>query len=167
MSNTFSKRIHKEIQLYKKENFIFPNLIVQPSEDLHLWYFIIYDLKDTDYENGIYLGKVTLPTNYPFKAPDFIFLTENGRFELNRRICTSFTGFHQDTYSASWNVVSLCSALISFMTDNDKAPESQGIGGIFCSKEKRQEIAIKSREIIKNDDIVNKYFSEYFQTLHI
>jgi ubiquitin-protein ligase len=167
MSSTFSKRIHKEIQLYKKENFIFPNLIVQPSEDLHLWYFIIYDLKDTDYENGIYLGKVTLPTNYPFKAPDFIFLTENGRFELNRRICTSFTGFHQDTYSASWNVVRLCSALISFMTDNDKAPESQGIGGIFCSKEKRQEIAIKSREIIKNNDIVKKYFSEYFQTLHI
>ena len=188
MSIIFNKRINKEIQLYQKDNFSFPNLIIQPNEsDLTTWYFVIHDLKDTDYEfisnndkcdnkddnkddnnsqvkTGIYLGKVLLPLKYPFKAPDFVFLTPSGRFEINKKICTSFTGFHNELYSPSWNIASMCAGLISFMTDKETL-ESKGIGGISSTKEEKQQIAKDSIELIKNNEIFNKYFKDYFEIL--
>ena len=167
MSLAFNKRINKEILLYKKENFTYPNLIIQPTENLHEWYFIIYDLKDTDYEYGVYLGIIILPEHYPFKAPDFKFLTKNGRFELNKKICTSFTGFHQEEYSPAWNISSLCSALISFMTDSDISSESKGIGQIICSKKERQIIAKESQIILKTHPIIIKYFKEYINKIFL
>jgi len=161
MSFIFIKRIKKELQLYKKDNFTFPNLILQPSNDLSVWYFIIYNLDDTDYAGGMYLGKVLLPPGYPFKAPDFMFLTETGRFEINKKICTSFSGFHNDLYSPSWNIASMCAGLVSFLTDCQDTIESKGIGGIYSSKEDKKKIAMDSIEIIKKNDIVKTYFTNF------
>ena len=170
MSAVFNKRLNKEIQLYKLSNFIFPNLILQPTEDLTLWYFIVYDLKETEYENGIYLGKVKLPDKYPFKAPDFYFLTPSGRFEINKRLCTSFTGYHQELYSPSWNIASMCAGLISFMTDSFDNPDSKGIGGISTTFEFKRNCAYNSKNYIKtNNNILNifeTYFKEYYDILH-
>lgn len=158
---SFIKRITKEIQLYEKSNFVFDNLILQYKEDdLYTWYFVIYNLKDTDYENGVYLGTVSLPNNYPFKAPDFKFLTHTGRFEINKKLCTTFTGFHNDQWCPSWNICSMCAGLTSFMTDTFTA-ESKGIGGIQTTKEEKQKIANNSHEIIKENEIFKKYFKNY------
>jgi ubiquitin-protein ligase len=165
MNTSFIKRVNKEIQLYKNDNFSFPNLLLQPSDDLYIWYFIIYDLKDTDYEGGIFLGKIILPEKYPFKAPEFIFLTENGRFEINKKICTSFSGFHPELYSPSWNILSMLTGLISFMNDNQDSIETTGIGGIITSKEEKNKICQKSAEIIKNHNIVLNYFTDYVDVL--
>ena len=169
MSNTFVKRINKEILLYQKDNFSFDNLIIQPSDNLNLWYFVIHNLKDTEYDNGIYLGKVMLPDKYPFKAPDFMFLTESGRFKTNIKICTSFTAFHNDLYSPSWNIVSMCAGLISFFTDDSSKSESQGIGNMNCTKQERQIIAKNSIKNIKSNkivfDIFEKHFKDYYTIL--
>ena len=163
MSASFTKRVNKEILLCQKENFSFPNLIIKPSENLNVWYFLIHSLVDTDYENGMYLGKVVLPDKYPFSPPDFIFLTESGRFEINRKICTSFTGFHQDLYSPSWNISSMLIGLVSFMTDSQETKDSEGLAGIKMSREDRQTIAKKSNEIVKNHEIYKHYFIEFFK----
>lgn len=165
MTSSFTKRVNKEIQMYKKENFTFPNFIVQPTDDLGVWYFVIYDLKDTVYENGIYLVKVTLPPKYPFKAPDFVFLTDSGRFQVNKKICTSFTGFHPELYSPSWNICSLCAGLISFMTDPTNSPESKGIGYLETSDEMKKLIAIKSRTEISENPVIKEHFKEYLKEL--
>lgn len=168
---SFTKRLNKEIQLYQKDNFIFPNLILRPSDNLTIWYFIVYDLKATEYDGGIYLGKVILPPKYPFKAPDFQFLTPSGRFEINKKLCTSFTGYHQELYSPSWNIASMCAGLISFMTDSTDHPESRGIGGISSTPEYKKQIADNSKDYIKNNkcvfDIFETYFKEYYEILRI
>lgn len=171
MSTSFNKRLSKEVQLYKKDDFKFPNLILKPSDNLEIWYFIVYDLKDTEYENGVYLGKVILPPKYPFKAPDFQFLTPSGRFEINKKLCTSFTGYHQELYSPSWNIASMCAGLISFMTDSADLIESKGIGGISTNPEYKKEIANESRNYIKNNKLISNifenYFKEYYSILNI
>jgi ubiquitin-protein ligase len=171
MSSSFNKRINKEIQLYQKDNFKFPNLILQPSNNLELWYFIVHDLQDTDYDKGVYLGKVMLPPKYPFKAPDFQFLTPSGRFEINKKLCTSFTGYHQELYSPSWNIASMCAGLISFMTDSTDLIESKGIGGLNTTSEVKKETAKKSRDYIKNNpfvwNIFETYFKEYYDILEL
>lgn len=168
---SFTKRINKEIQLYKKDNFIFPNLILRPSDDLYVWYFIVYDLKDTEYNSGLYLGKVILPQKYPFKAPDFYFISPSGRFEINKKLCTSFSGYHEELYSPSWNIASMCSGLISFMTDSTDLNESQGIGKISSTSEYKQLIAKNSIDYIKKNEhvfeIFNNYFIEYFDILKL
>ena len=69
------KRLSKEILMYEKENFKFPNLILRHQEDnILLWYFIVYDLKETPFENGVYFGKILLDEQYPLKPPNFIFI---------------------------------------------------------------------------------------------
>ena len=171
MSTLFFKRLRKEIQLYEKDNFIMPNLILKPTDNLGVWYFVVYDLKDTEYEGGIYLGKVLITSKYPFAPPDFQFLTPSGRFDINKKLCTSFTGYHTELYSASWNISAMCCGLISFMTDDASKKESQGIGGINSTIEYKKQIAKESRNYIKNNiiifDIFEKYFKEYFEVLQL
>lgn len=169
MSTLYFKRLHKEIQLYQKDNFIFPNLILKPSEDIGIWYFIVYNLKDTEYEGGVYLGKVLISPKYPLSPPDFNFLTPSGRFDINKKLCTSFTSYHKDMYSASWNLSAMCCGLISFMTDDESKVESKGIGGISSTPEYKKQIAKESRNYIKNNkiifDIFETYFKEYYEIL--
>jgi ubiquitin-conjugating enzyme E2 J2 len=161
MSRLFQKRINKEISLYQKEDFKFPNLILRPNyNNLHEWYFIVYDLKDTDYESGIYYGKVDLPHEYPLKPPKFQFRTPNGRFDTNKSICTTFSNYHQDTYTSTWNVMSMMEGMISFMTE-----ESNGIGSINSTSSQRQVIAKNSLEWNKNDKEFNKIFPDIDQLI--
>lgn len=127
MSVLFTKRINNEIKKYKKENFLFPNVLLKPNDsNLREWYFIIYDLKDTDYEGGYYFGEIMLPMEYPVKPPDFKIYTPSGRFDTNKKICTSFTGFHSNEHASSQNLVTLSQGVVSFMTDDDET----GIGSI-------------------------------------
>jgi ubiquitin-conjugating enzyme E2 J2 len=159
-SKLFIKRIQKEIQMYKKDNFKYPNLIIRPKEnDLLTWYFIVYDLKETPFENGIYFGKIKLPTEYPLKPPDFYFITPNGRFHTEKKICTTFSSFHQDTYVSTWNIMSMMEGLISFMTD-PPSDLTDGIGYISTSEQEKKQLAQKSLEWNKNNITFNEIFPD-------
>lgn len=151
------KRLNKEIIMYEKEKFKFQNLIIRPSDDNILnWYFIIYDLKETPFENGVYFGKVKLPHEYPLKAPDFIFYTPSGRFKCETKICTTFSSFHQETYTSTWNILTMMQGLISFMTDTD----CDGIGSIKTTNQEKIELANQSLNWNKNFDLFNSIFSD-------
>lgn len=171
MSTLFYKRLHKEIQLYQKDNFSFSNLILKPTDNLSVWYAVIYDLKDTEYTEGVYLMKIMVPDKYPLSPPDIMMLTPSGRFDINKKLCTSFTGYHKDLYSASWNISAMCSGFISFMTDNYDNAESKGIGGIQSTPKVKKQIAKESRNYIKNNkvvfDIFETYFKEYYKILEL
>jgi Ubiquitin-protein ligase len=48
----------------------------QPLEDnLFEWHFTVRGPSDTDYQGGIYHGRIILPTDYPMKPPNIIVLT--------------------------------------------------------------------------------------------
>jgi ubiquitin-conjugating enzyme E2 J1 len=166
MSSAFLKRITKEIKMYEAINFCFDNLIVQPDvDDLHTWYFLIHSLKDSVYADGIYIGIVMLPPGYPFKAPDFKFLSETGRFSVNKKICTTFSAFHNSEFSPAWNIGSMCNGLISFLTDPDDTDDAKGIGKIETTPETKKKIAEESREKIKKHELYEKYFSKFEQVI--
>jgi ubiquitin-protein ligase len=46
------------------------------SDNLFVWKFTIYGLKDTPYEGGIYEGEINFPKTYPFDPPKVRFLTK-------------------------------------------------------------------------------------------
>lgn len=94
-----------------------PNLIALPSKNILKWNFLIYGLEGV-YEYGIYMGQIIFPENYPYSPPDILFITPNGRFATNRKICLSFTSYHPESW-ANWSVEGLLVGLISFfITDN-------------------------------------------------
>ena len=58
------KRLQKEYRDLMKEPM--DNCIAKPLEDnLFEWRFIFKGEKETPYENGIYMGKISLPKEYP------------------------------------------------------------------------------------------------------
>lgn len=39
------------------------------------WHFTLRGPRDTEFEGGIYHGRILLPSDYPFKPPNIILLT--------------------------------------------------------------------------------------------
>ena len=45
------------------------------SDNLFEWHFTVRGPADTDYDGGVYHGRIVLPPDYPMKPPNIIFLT--------------------------------------------------------------------------------------------
>lgn len=116
MSQTATRRLLKE---YKKlQSKPVPNIITRPSKGNMLkWYFMLHSMQD-DYKDGIYIGKIVFPSDYPFKPPDILFLTPNGRFETNKKICLSFTSYHPESWNPNWTMENMLLGVLSFMYDD-------------------------------------------------
>ncbi|ARR74982.1 putative ubiquitin-conjugating enzyme E2 [Mimivirus AB-566-O17] len=163
-SRLFVKRISNEIKMYKRDDFMYPNLLLKPSEnDITRWYFVVHSLCDTDYCGGYYFGEIELSKDYPLKPPDFRFHTPNGRFETNKRVCTSFTGFHSSEHASSQNILTISQGIISFMTE-----ESNGIGSIkLCGSNEdkqvlhkvRKDFALQSDSWNRSNEVFKRVFS--------
>ncbi|OHT08070.1 Ubiquitin-conjugating enzyme E2 6 [Tritrichomonas foetus] len=144
MHNTNSQSVRRlmselrSIQFHPDKNYT-----ARPvsEDDFFVWHFIIRGPPDTPFENGIYHGRIVFPSEYPLEPPDIYFLTPNGRFETNKRICLSITSYHPESWKPSWDVCHLLVALIAFLPTEDK-----GIGYIKASDEERRLLAEKSRE---------------------
>ncbi|CAF5012614.1 unnamed protein product [Rotaria sp. Silwood1] len=67
------KRLMREAIELKEPTELF---YCQPIENnLYEWHFTIRGPKDTEFEYGIYHGRILLPPEYPMKPPSIIFLT--------------------------------------------------------------------------------------------
>lgn len=111
--------------------------------DLHEWHFTLLGPPDpSPYAGGLYHGRITLPPTYPLKPPNFRFLTPSGRFEVNRAICLSISGFHEETWMPAWGVRTALTALRSFMAEQGSAGQ---VGGLEASADVRKNLAKESR----------------------
>lgn len=166
------KRLRNEIRDLKKNKLDFAQAF-QDENDKFLFYFLLVgDVDDEDpkdkmhsgqYKNGYYLGKIVLPSNYPEKPGDFIFLTPSGRFKVGQKICLSNTGYHAETWSPIWSVRNMLLGLVSiFFSDK---PEAQGANHLQMPKSERLKLANESigfniknhRDIfVKFDQFVNE-----------
>lgn len=116
------------------------------EENIFEWQFAIRGPGDTEFEGGIYHGRIQLPAEYPFKPPSFMLLTPNGRFETQTKICLSISNHHPEHWQPSWSVRTALVALIAFMPTNPNG----ALGSLDYKKEERRALAIKSREAAPN-----------------
>ncbi|KAG0484873.1 hypothetical protein HPP92_008952 [Vanilla planifolia] len=112
------------------------------EENIFEWQFAILGPRDSEFEGGIYHGRIQLPAEYPFKPPSFMLLTPNGRFETQTKICLSISNHHPEHWQPSWSVRTALVALIAFMPTNPGG----ALGSLDYPKEERRRLAIKSRE---------------------
>ena len=116
LNPTCKKRIMGDLKLLKKDP---PEFIdVCPDEtNLLIWNFLIKGPPDSPYEGGYYIGQIIHSPNYPFSPPDYHMLTPSGRFEVNRKICLTNSGFHTSDWSPMWNIHSLLMGFLSNMLE--------------------------------------------------
>eukprot|EP00249_Psilotum_nudum_P000939 c13153_g1_i1 orf=424-1416(-) len=143
LKNPAVKRILQEVK--EMQNNPSDDYMSLPVEDnIFEWQFAIRGPKDTEFEGGIYHGRIQLPSEYPFKPPSFMLLTPNGRFETQTKVCLSISQYHPEHWQPSWSVRTALVALIAFLpTKPDGA-----IGSLDYTKEERHALAIKSRAVI-------------------
>jgi len=112
-----------------------------PLEDnLFEWHFTVRGPEDTEFQGGIYHGRIIVPAEYPMKPPDIIVLTPNGRFEVGKKICLSISGFHPETWQPSWSIRTALLAIIGFMP----TPGQGTIGSLDYTPEERRLLARRS-----------------------
>ncbi|KAM0170749.1 hypothetical protein ACHAPF_008767 [Botrytis cinerea] len=120
-----------------------PDYTASPASDTDLfdWHFTLRGPPSSSFAEGIYHGRIVLPPQYPLRPPSFRFLTPSGRFEVNREICLSISGHHEETWQPAWGIRTALVALRSFM---ETSPSGQ-LGGVDASDSIRKRIAGESR----------------------
>ncbi|VDK86179.1 unnamed protein product [Litomosoides sigmodontis] len=140
LKSTGVKRLMKEAAELRNPTDMY---YAQPLEDnLFEWHFTVRGPADTDFEGGIYHGRILLPVDYPMKPPSVILLTPNGRFQLNQKICLSISGHHPESWQPSWSIRTALLALIGFMPTH----AAGALGSLEYPAEERRKLAKKSHE---------------------
>jgi len=110
------------------------------ESDMFEWHFTIRGADETDFEGGVYHGRIILPAEYPFKPPHIMFLTPSGRFETNTKVCLSFSAYHPELWQPAWGIRLILEALISFLP----TPADGAIGALDWTSAERKKLAKKS-----------------------
>ena len=111
------------------------------ESNLFEWHFTIQGPPSTPYSDGMYHGRIILPPTYPLRPPSFRFLTPSGRFEVNREICLSISGHHEETWQPAWGIRTALWALRAFMEGGAKGQ----VGGMEMSEAERVRLARESK----------------------
>ncbi|BFG31004.1 hypothetical protein CerSpe_172780 [Prunus speciosa] len=150
----FRSMVEKEYNPFNLRNSIEARLIQQELEKMHSnpsddfkclaltsnpydWQFAIRGPNGTEFEGGIYHGRIQFSEEYPDKLPILTLLTENGRFKTQTEI-----GFSMNIFYPYPRVRDALYKLIELLpTYPDGA-----LGSVEYDKEERRVLAIKSRE---------------------
>ena len=119
MTSIKTKRIYYESKILNQDQLNIAT--AYPFEDgMNIWYALFIGPHDSAYKGGHYICKIILSANYPFTPPDFIFLTPSGRFEINKKICLTITGFHSDMWQSTITIKTMLIQIFSvFYQDVD------------------------------------------------
>ena len=139
MNNRCIRRIHADIREIRHSQTA--HYTAHPSEeDMRKWFFTIRGPRDTAFFGGEYHGVILLSADYPYKPPNIMWLTPNGRFEVRKKICLSISAHHPEHWMPAWGVRTIVEALISFMP----TPGNGAIGALDWTEEERKRLAERS-----------------------
>lgn len=155
-----SKAAHKRLtKEYKALQAAPPPYIeAHPNErNILEWHYVVTGPPDTDYEGGQYHGTLMFPSEYPFKPPAIRMITPSGRLEENKRLCLSYSDFHPREWNPAWQVSTILTGLLSFMTSEESTQ-----GSIQTSPATRKRLAAASR---RWNALQNPRFKDQFPEL--
>ena len=151
------KRIAGELRDLNKNRISYLQS-VQDDNDTFTFYFLLKGADDTDYRGGLYIGKILLDKTYPQKPGDFMFLTPNGRFDINRKICLTNSAYHSESWTPLWNIRNMLNGLYSIFIADD----TTGISHIKESPHARRDKAAASHSFnIQNYPDIYKKFDQF------
>lgn len=148
------RRLQREYQKLLKEPT--DEFVALPNpENILEWHFLIDGPEGTPYQGGTYHGKLKFPDQYPHKPPSIMMVTPSGRFIPETRLCLSYSDFHPETWNPMWNVSTILTGLISFMTSNEES-----VGTVVTSDSVKRVYAKASMEF----NLKNATFRKFFES---
>lgn len=134
-----TKRLTKEyISISKSPP---PYIVAHPSEaNILEWHYILTGPENTPYEGGQYWGTLMFPPDYPFAPPAIRMHTPSGRFQPSTRLCLSISDFHPKSFNPAWEVSTILTGLLSFMTS-----EEMTTGSVRASEHERKLFARRTK----------------------
>ena len=152
--NRATKRLIREIDMIFED--IIPGIDLRANEENILeWHFVIHGKENTPYYGGMYHGKLIFPSNFPFCPPKIIFLTPNGRFKTNERICFNLSDFHPEEWKPAFSVTTVLQGVRDFMHDSIET-----IGSIETSESEKRQLAESSSTFNRKDITFCHLFSQ-------
>ena len=140
----FQKRILKEVNRLQK-NPTTPFKIRLQEDNIYRVHASFLGPADTPFERGIYHTVIELPPNFPLSPPDIYIMTPSGRFVPNSKICTTFSSFHEETWSpGAWTIESMIIALASHFSDDADG----AVGSMNSSDVAKARYAEQSQEYV-------------------
>ena len=81
-------------------------------------HFTVKGPTETMFEGGVYHGKIILPANFPFGAPDVQLISPSGRFTPHKAICINgYTAWHKESWSPAVTISSIVRAVQSLFSE--------------------------------------------------
>ena len=120
------------------------------------WHFLFIGQNSTPFEGGEYHGTLFFPENYPFSPPSIRFITPNGRFQTNERVCFSISDFHPENWKPAYTMSAFLQGVYDFMMSET----TDTVGSLVMDEEEIRELAKKSREFNKSDDSYIEMFED-------
>lgn len=138
-NNPSVKRILREMKEMEKDTS--HEYSARALEDnIFEWHFTVRGPSGTPFEGGVYHGRILLPAEYPFKPPNIVWLTPNGRFDVGTKICLTISAHHPEHWQPSWSIRTALVALIGFLP----TPGEGALGALDYSADERRALARKS-----------------------
>jgi len=165
----------KKVNLYINNSFddLYDNKIWIRMDEANMYHihFAFVGQQDTPYQGGYYYGLIILHQDHPHKAPSQFMLSPSGRFHYaehypprdDHAICTSQTGFHQDTWSSQTGFDKYLFAFIAIFPQVDN--ESKGIGSLETSVAEKKKIAKTTKAFLINNTKFKEIFPEFHKAL--
>ena len=152
------QRLQKELRLLAKDPL--PSIIARPdTKNILVWHYVLEGDASSEYAGGTYHGKITFPSQYPFRPPAIVMVTPSGRFQSNTRLCLSMSDYHPETWNPSWSVASILTGLQSFFYENTATT-----GSVTCSKRERRRLATASAAFNEKNPSFRKVFPDLIGT---
>ncbi|KAG2445396.1 hypothetical protein HXX76_000018 [Chlamydomonas incerta] len=152
-------RLQKEYKSLLKDPV--PHITAHPSpSNLLEWHFVLEGAKGTEYDGGVYHGKLVFPADYPFKPPSISLFTPNGRFATNTKLCLSMTDYHPESWNPMWSVGTILTGLLSFMYDTQATT-----GSITTSRAEKERLAAESLAFNAKNPTFRKLFPVWIEEL--
>ena len=149
---TYEKRVARDLKVLRSDNSVVKGFTF--VDDKRHLIGAIHGPSDTDYSGGSYVFKIELPATYPFAPPVVRSLTPSGRFEVNKSLCISgLTVFHEQTWSASNNLLSILVGVSSMMCE--ETPDA--VGSVASSSASRRQYASRSDDYNERHGLYNDF----------
>lgn len=133
------RRLAKELADIRTNPITNIRVACDPNDNLS-WYCLIHNLSEDGYVGGEYIFHIMLSARYPFEPPDFLFITPNGRFEVNKKLCFTNSSHHKETWSPIWTIRTIILGFLSFFLET----KSTGIGHLSSTLEEKRLFAERS-----------------------
>lgn len=102
-----------------------------------------FEGNEDEFKGGEYDCRMVAPADFPFNPPSFYFMTHNGLYEIETKVCINIGEYHKDDYRAALGMAGFANQLVSGLIGWKEM--GGGINIVKTSAAKKREYAAASR----------------------